>query len=59
MRITTNKFHAVSSHLARSTADLVSKNGRFGAVFRTTVLKVQDDRRCVKWVFSMRAVLLP
>ena len=24
------------------------KNGRFGAVFRTIVLKTQDDRACVK-----------
>ena len=32
-RITTNKFHCISSTLARSTADLVSKNGRFWAVF--------------------------
>ena len=40
MRITTNKFCAVSSRLARSTADLVSKNGRFWAVFGC----FQDDR---------------
>ena len=58
-RITTNKFRCVLSRLARSTADLVSQNGRFGAVFTTIVLKVQDDRRCVKWAFAMRAVLLP
>ena len=29
MRITTNKFRAVSSGLARFVANLVSKNGRF------------------------------
>ena len=51
MRITTNRVHAISSRLARSTADFVSKNGRFGAVFRTIVLKTQDDRR--KCAFSM------
>ena len=39
-RITTNKFRCISSRLARSTADLVSKNGRFGAVFRC----FRDDR---------------
>ena len=39
-RITTNKFHCVSSRLPRSTADLVSKNGRFGAVSGY----LQDDR---------------
>ena len=58
-RRTTNKFRAVSSHLARSMADLVSKNGRFGAVFRTIVLKVRDDRQCVKWAVPMRAIVLP
>ena len=30
MRITTNRFRAVSSRLACSMADLVSKNDRFG-----------------------------
>ena len=40
MRITTNKFRCVLSRLARSTADLVSKNGRFWAVFGY----FQDDR---------------
>ena len=59
MRITTNIFRGIWSRLARSTADLVSKNGRFRAIFRTIVLKTQDDHRCVKWAFSMRAVLLP
>ena len=39
-RITTNKFGCVSSCLARSTADTVSKYGRFGAVFGC----FQDDR---------------
>ena len=39
-RITINKFRCVSSRLARSTADLVSKNGRFWADFGC----VQDDR---------------
>ena len=39
-RITTNKFRAVSSRLARSTADLVCKKGRFWAVFGC----FQDDR---------------
>ena len=59
MRSTTNKFRCVSSRLARSMANLVSKNGRFWAVFRTIVLKTEDDRRCVKWAFAMRAVVLP
>ena len=36
-RITTNKFRAISSRLARSMADSVSKNGCFWAVFRTIV----------------------
>ena len=39
-RITTNKFRGISSRLARSTADLASKNGRFWAVFGC----FQDDR---------------
>ena len=39
-RITANKFGCILSHLARSTADLVSKNGRFWAVFGCC----QDDR---------------
>ena len=38
-RITTNKFRCILSRLARSTADLVSKNGRFWAVFG----RFQDD----------------
>ena len=58
-RTTTNKFRAVSNRLARSMADLVSKNGRFWAVFRTMVVKTRDDRRCVKWAFAMRAFVLP
>ena len=48
MRITTNRFRAVSSRLARSMANLVSKKSRFGAVFRcseavfrTIVLKLR------------------
>ena len=40
-------------------ADLVSKNDRFQPRFRTIVLKVQDDRQCVKHMSPMRAVLLP
>ena len=28
-------------------------------VFRMIILKVQDDRQCVKWAFFMRDVLLP
>ena len=40
-RISTNKFCAVSSRLARSMADLVSQNGRFWVVFGC----FQDDRR--------------
>ena len=32
--------------------------GLFSAVFRTIVLKVQDDRRYAKQVFLMRAVVL-
>ena len=40
MRITTNTFRTGSRRLARSMADLVSKNGRFWAVFRTIVLKL-------------------
>ena len=39
-RITTIKFRCVSSRLARPTGDLVSKNGRFWAVFGW----FQDDR---------------
>ena len=39
-RITTTKFRCVSSRLARSTAHLVSKNGRFWAVFGC----FRDDR---------------
>ena len=39
-RITTNRFRAVSSRLARSTADLVSKNGPFWAAISC----FQDDR---------------
>ena len=59
MRITTNKFRAVSGRPARSIAGLVSKDGRFSVVSRTIVLKVPDDRWCVKWAFAMRAVVLP
>ena len=44
MRITANRSPAILSRLARSMADLVSKNGRFWAVFRTIILKTQDDR---------------
>ena len=44
MRITTNRFRAVRAVLVPSMADLVSKNGRSGALFRTIVLKTQDDR---------------
>ena len=58
MHITTNRFCCVLSRLACSTAGLVSKNGHFLAVFRTIVLKVQDDRRYAKQVFPMRAVVL-
>ena len=47
-RITTNRFRSVSSRLARSMADLVSKNARFWAVFRTIVLKTQDDHWFVR-----------
>ena len=43
MRITTNKFCCILSCLARSTANLVPKNGRFWDVFMTIVLKIQDD----------------
>ena len=39
-RITTKRFRCVSSRLARSMANLVSKNGRFWAVFG----RFQDDR---------------
>ena len=59
MRITANKFRCILIRLARSMANLVSKNGRFWAVFRTMVLKTPDDRRCVKGVFAIRAVVLP
>ena len=31
----------------------------FWAVFRTIVLKTQDDRQRVKWAFATRAVVLP
>ena len=47
---TTNRFRAISSRLARSMADLVSKNGHFGAVFSTIVLKTEDDRQCAEYV---------
>ena len=40
MRITTNKFRCISSRLARSTVNLVSKKGHFWAVFG----RFQDDR---------------
>ena len=43
-RITANKFRCILSRVAHSMADLVSKNGRFWAVFKTIVLKTQDDR---------------
>ena len=59
MGVTTNKFRCVWSRLACFTADLVSKNDRFSAVFRKIVVKTQDDRRCVKWASAMRAVVLP
>ena len=57
--MTANKFCCVLGRLARSTADLVSKNGHFWAVFRTIGLKTQDDRQPVKWAFATRAVVLP
>ena len=34
----------------------VQKNGRFGAVFRTIVLKTQDDRSSAAYAIPMRAV---
>ena len=49
-RITTNRFGAVSSRLACSMVDLVSKNGRLSAVFRTIVLKTQDNRWFVQYL---------
>ena len=57
--MTTTKFHAGLSRLARSMADVVFKNGRFRAVFGTIVPKTEDDRRCVNWSFAVRAVVLP
>ena len=57
-RITTTTFGGLS-RLVRSLADLVSKNGPFGVLLRNIILKTQDDRRCVKWAFAMRAVVLP
>ena len=59
LRITTNKLRGILSRLARSTANLMSKNGCFGAVFRTMVVKDQDHLRCVNGAFSMRAVRVP
>ena len=50
-RITANKLRAVSSRLVRSMADLASKNGHFGAVFRTIVLKTPDDRQGMQGMF--------
>ena len=47
MRITCNKFFAILSPLAHLMANLVSKNGRFEAVIRMIVLKVQEDCPCV------------
>ena len=55
MHISCNKCCVISSHSACSMVDLVSQNARFLVVFRTSVLKTQDDRRCDKWAFSMRA----
>ena len=50
MPITVNKFCAICSHLVRSMADLVVKHGHFRglleAVFRTIVLKIEDDHQC-------------
>ena len=43
-RITANNFRCILNRVARSMSDLVSKNGRFGDVSRTTVVKAQDDR---------------
>ena len=54
MCITTNKFCAFSSRLASPLADLMSKNGRFGAIFATIVLKVQDGHQCANQVSQMR-----
>ena len=59
MRIIKNRLRVISSRLAHSMAELVSKNDNFQLVFGTIVLKVQDNRQCVKQVSSMRAVLLP
>ena len=39
-----NNLCVISGHLARSMANLVSKNGNFQPVFRTIVLKVHNDR---------------
>ena len=57
--ITANRFRSILSRLPRSIADVVSKKGLYGAVFTTIVVKTQGDRRCVKWAFAMRAVVLP
>ena len=43
-RITRQGFCALQRHVARSMGDFVSKNGRFGAAFRTIVLKTHDNR---------------
>ena len=57
--MTTNKLRAVSSRLACSMANLVSKKGCSGAVLRTIVLKTQYDGWFVQYAFAMRAVVLP
>ena len=60
MHITTNRFCAVSSCLARPMARFgVQQNCRFSPVFKTIVVKIRDDRQCAKWVFAMRAVYFP
>ena len=48
MCIYCNRIRRILSRQACSMANLVSKNGRFWAVFRPTVLKTHDDQWCVK-----------
>ena len=54
MCITTSKFYAIRSRIVHSMANLVSKNGRFWAIFTMIVLKDQGD--CGEGNFFLVAV---
>ena len=51
-------FEPSSPFYGRFSVQKMAVFGLFSAVFRTIVLKVQDDRRYAKQVFPMRAVVL-